>query len=324
MIKLNLEGVLRGLGLSEQHGLNAKLATILGVHRNTVRKLRSGSQHTINVASLSALVEWLEEQGVRDPLHQIFQRIDFWTVLAHADTHLVIPEIQFDDSNDSWIAPTDVFIETELRRLAGFYNADVSVHHALNRRSNVRNQTLDRLNQQASRRLYGELISKVDRVCVMVGSPKVNLFVEYFLADLFDATPFGKWQDNAPFFTVPRQDDAPFQSAFTRFGSNHQPGLYVRESSKWVRMPYRRNKHQVLEDSGIVFVRQRSNGQDVAFFGTTGAGTHAIADQIIQRRKMPVTSQMSNQEDIKLFTAHVDFSTSHAECSFAPLVFTPE
>ncbi|MCR9248556.1 MAG: hypothetical protein NXI31_26310 [bacterium] len=284
-----------------------QLAVDLDVSRQTVSKILNGHVSAITLGYLGPICEWLlanvpdpeRRRGLRQILPGALLRYSGpWDALCEVDRLVLhLGERYFEkigarsSHRDPWISGADSSVATRITQQltsdgARFQDLawdNVSLHIASSRRAKAKNAATD---IYAAGEGLKKLKDRENTGSLLIGSQRVNLLTEAFIADLFDCAPFERAASNGgvPVFLryrEPSEDMLPDSC----FGSAEAPpgrvrrrgvGCYWRSSrvGPWELAPFEAGK----SDSGIVVVAedQQRRSMQVALFGYSAGATKAL------------------------------------------------
>ncbi len=334
IIKMRLKKLLQEYNLYHR-GIRQVMAKDLNLHRQTISKMFSGEAGTISTATLSSVCSWLVDRGIpnnvlpaalfgreRGKLWQEFaskEKCSFYIGEYHETRE---PEVLW-----KWLSRSDttafsLFVQQlsmpqeENLPTPGLFFEYIPFHHPL-QSYDIRQDPLAG-DIQKSGKIFQKMISDKNTSSILIGSQRVNYLLEYFVANLFNYTPFTtSAQPRVPWFTVYRENDHMVPSCFggrIRPGGDKQssePGLhYINEKGKWVSFPW----HLHEQDGGVVTI-VRDHEKDtitMAIFGFGGVTTEAIARAIVLQEKQFVEPQWeTSSKEIGVFICLVKYQVNH-------------
>lgn len=306
-IRFGLLDVMRRFGVRKR-GAISQLSGTLGITRQTASKIVNGRTASVSFEQLAHICDWLLAQVPEGEQKRDLRRIlpgallrfsGPWDALCQVEQLVLhLGERYFarigdrSTDRDPWISGADSSVATKIVRGltsdgARFQHLtwkNVPLHIITDQRAAVAQAQSDK---QAAMDGLLPLKSEKNTGSLLIGSQRVNLLTEAFVADLFGCTPFEtpKVKAAVPVFLRYRESnekslpDSCFGSAGPPPGAaTSKPGCYWRTSAraKWQLVPYVENK----SDAGIVIVAEdlKNSSVQVALFGYSADATKSLGE----------------------------------------------
>lgn len=316
-VEIQLRDLLRRYGI-KAHGARTEIADFLSVKRQTVSKLFNNRVDLLRVDHLGKLCEWLLKQ-VEDRPHAwrrlrnelpgcLFRLAGLWERLLESEVFTTV-------LGEKVLAPTQRSVETlfpqrwlsstDAETAAGVIQAlskeestaqFISRHTAFHLPENSAGQGSDeykkltKADKKQAIEQFAEFGASGDltrRTHFLVGSQRVHLMVEVFVADLFGTLPFvANKSSPVPVHMRYRKDDKEILSSC--FGGNRPfpkrtgkdvPGIYYQNAEKnWETLPWVKDH----STAGVVIVAEQDGRLDLALFGFCGRGTQLLGQKLVE------------------------------------------
>jgi hypothetical protein len=328
-----MEVVFRLRALLRQHshdkrGVITEIEEACRINRHTAARLYRGECTTIPFTTLTRLTDWLIEKKdvpARDLPGALFGTADLWDRLPNLSViNLYLGEYHAEPSGHArptWLSRNDVAVYSHLVRkfaLSGSLR-DLQIHYVpfeyvLSGNTNPRKELQTKW-LAASEKSFKQLLGTGDQAVVnlMIGSQRVNLLVERFVAHLWDLPAFIRGsRESVPFRMIHDSPPGSHPSCFSETSGKHASGLlYRKEVGQWEYIPITEES-----DAGIVIIDERPDGKriDVALFGYSGRATFAIGLEFLERPEVYRLMSMSRGgPSVAVFVCTVDFSRQPAD-----------
>lgn len=311
-IEIHLKRVLQEHNLNHR-GITQKIAKDLGVHRHTIGKLYKNSVSTISLTQLGNLCDWLIENGVaRDNLPSALIGScpsTLWQAVARPGSVTIYlgeyQEVTKSDAMWRWISKNDGMVSTSFVEClstpttTGVSTPTVHTEYVpfmWNAQSIAPMHRPFKENRQTADQIFERMQSTINHTSIIIGSQRVNLLLERFVADLFCCEPFcfDKEVQTVPFYLLHRNGDHAVESCFGGLKNpagrrgNKLPGIYYRnKEGQWALCPWKQDE----QGAGIVLIKwdPGTSKLEMAVFGYSGRCTAAIGRLITQPEGIPST-----------------------------------
>jgi hypothetical protein len=311
-IEMHLKRVLQEHNMN-QRGTTQKIAKDLGVHRHTIGKLYKNTVSNISLSLLGDLCDWLIKNGVpRDTLPGALIGScpsTLWQAIARPGSVTIYlgeyQEVTKGDAMWRWISKSDGMVSARfVECLSTPTTIGVSapivrteyVPFMWNTQSSAPIQKPCKESLQTTNQIFEQMQCAINHTSIIIGSQRVNLLLERFVAELCGCKPFyyDKDKQTVPFYLLHRNGDHAVESCFGGLKNppgrrgNKTPGIYYRdEDGKWALCPWKRNE----QGAGIVLVRwdPGTSKLEMAVFGYSGRCTAALGRLLTQAEGIPST-----------------------------------
>ncbi|MEE9391955.1 MAG: helix-turn-helix transcriptional regulator [Planctomycetota bacterium] len=358
-VQFRLKELAQEFGI-QLHGKTSDIQEALGVERQTVSRLINSRTSSVSFEHLQRLSDWLlknVDPSKRPALQAmlpgaLFSFTGIWERLVHADEltaflgeRCSMPNAKISLGSPRWIAGADAEAATGL--IHGLTQAggrfqfkwkNIPFHYDIElnnsgsttkpKASVSQKETAKLLAAQLDKdtkevaRLHGRMMKNENRANIIIGSQRINLLVEQFVASLFSATPFKERHKNStvPFYLQYRPDGYLYpKSCFGGDGAragvskNRMPGIHYKSSkTKWAYIPWEQSK----TTSGITIIHQdlSLNSVAVALIGYSREGTLKLS-QLFQDdpRRFGPLHEISKDRRLGVFACQFDRNKNNAE-----------
>lgn len=306
-VEIRLKRFLKEQGL-DYHGVIKEMAKDLKVHRHTIGRVYNNDAETVGLPLLGDICDWIiaRNPGLRGALpRDLIGPAELLPAIKGADlVHFYLGEYREVASGGreyAWVARDDAEVAS---RIAGqissgrggpefrmeFVSFDVVTNWRSEEMRRTRRETQDQDFVELSDVLFREIRKDSKRCVILIGSQRVNLLVERFVADCFGCEPFKAQRRKGvvPFYLAYRQGERARKSCFG--GTEPPPGQrgkvtpgihYLNENKQWVAVPWEKG----AASAGIVFA-QRDPAQgwlEMALFGFSGKATLELGRAFVDR-----------------------------------------
>ena len=300
--RLGLVELMRRYGISKR-GRMGDLVQMLGLGRQATSKIVNGRTGAVSFDQLGTICEWLldqlpdgapEKQELRAILPGALLRFTGpWDAIQEA-SHVVLHlgerywrSSEVDRERDPWISGSDSSAATRIVRGLTQHGAHFSLQwrnvplHVFPDESSIDRASLEKDRTAAKQRLR-EVLSSTDTASIVIGSQRVNLLTEAFIAHLFSCEPFSPpgIETRVPVYLQYRQSggitlpDSCFGAPTAPPGCERGvPGCYWRSEpgQPWHSAPFQDG----IKDAGIVIVVQdhKNHSTQILLFGYSAVAT---------------------------------------------------
>jgi hypothetical protein len=316
----------------DTHGLITRLASDVGEHRNTIRKLLDNQFSHPPLAVLGKVCEWLVKQGVS--ANELPQRLlgtqpsQLWHACAKSEqVTLYLGEYHQVDTRrpQFWVSQRDAAVASEIIRLLLESRATtkrtpvireeyVSFHYTDISDQSKCNSTFPE-DVEASRKKLART-QRNKSVSILIGSQRANYLVEHYVAELFGCRPFEtvRTRIQTPIYLMHRPDDWIVPSCFGGLGKppkmrlKGRPGLYiVGPDGEWNLIEWKEH----MQDAGVVIVERDPGTESIKLvvFGFSGSATLAMREPLRWQADefWPPTERGRNGREIGVYVVRLTF-----------------
>lgn len=280
-----IEDYLSRLNVRLEHGDIATLAQNLGMSRNTVKKyLGRGNATSLDLQTLDRILRALASKyPALDPAEFINQALVWSSLRTRLQSTTVTVYrgaiVDAGSTHEVFLSPSDRAIVDALRAAAPGTEL-IEREVPIDRRA-TGDQPVSRTNIEAVQNLFSDRARRAadtHTTEVFIGSPKINLATELYLATLFGVPPFeANPAGRLPFGFVPRPGDTK-TSCCVVDAPALKPGLVWRDAAgAWQPLGFDESDG-VRRDAGIVVQTfdAETDKLDMVVFGFSGFGTRHL------------------------------------------------
>lgn len=338
------------LELLEHHGLNRRgvvktIAEELEIHRHTVRKIFNKKSHNPSLEIIGQLCDWLIDHGV--PAQSLPRALfgsgvgvnDLWEDLAAPDmvTIYLGEYVQtVENATLNWISRWDASVQSDLVRIlstpeiCGDSKTKLETKYLrfyVGENSKGRNgasvMKVAHAYREEAVKMYAQMRGALNRSsAVLVGSQKINMLVELFVAECFGCKPFVSPSSamKVPFFATYHNDHRASESCFG--GLSNPPGIdgktikgihYLTNKGKWAHIEWIEKK----QDAGIVITSRESGtkGCTLAILGLSGKASEALGREVTSngRQFWPPYAPKRGGGKIGAYICRINYRTKTTE-----------
>ena len=305
-VEIRLKGFLTEHQL-DYHGVINDLAEATGVHRHTIARMYNNRAHTIGLQLLGEICDWIvaKNPAAREALPGGLIGLAELLPSIKSSDRVRIYQGEYHEAAPNhreytWVAPDDAEV---VSRIAGAIsrgrggpeiNLEFVPFQALTKSRSEQTQRTRRAEDEEdflarSEKTFDDMRAESSRCAILIGSQRVNLLVERFVADCFGCEPFEQDPKKlVPFYLRYRAGDLGGKSCFG--GTKHPqgyrgedvPGIYYLNADRqWIGLPWERGE----ASAGVVIARREAAraSLEIALFGYSGRATLELGRAFVDR-----------------------------------------